>query len=52
MNMNNRQAPTQLHERIEFVDILRGFALIGVLLMNMNAFSGACIHDRADGERH
>lgn len=40
MNNINRQKPTQFHERIEFVDILRGFALIGVLFMNMNAYSG------------
>ncbi len=40
MNTTNHQNPTQSHERIEFVDILRGFALIGVLLMNMNAYSG------------
>ncbi|HDN05360.1 MAG TPA: hypothetical protein ENF27_05435, partial [Chloroflexi bacterium] len=40
MNIPNRQTPTQLHERIEFVDILRGFALIGVLVMNMSAYSG------------
>ena len=40
MNTTTPQSPTQSHERIEFVDILRGFALIGVLLMNMNAYSG------------
>ena len=40
MNEYNHQKPTQSGERIQFVDILRGFALIGVLLMNMNAFSG------------
>ncbi|MBC8264882.1 MAG: hypothetical protein H8E47_12250, partial [Anaerolineales bacterium] len=35
-----RAAPVQAKERIEFVDILRGFALLGVLLMNMYGFSG------------
>ena len=40
MNTINHPNPTQIHERIEFVDILRGFALIGVLFMNMNAYSG------------
>ena len=40
MTTHNHQNPTQSHERINFVDILRGFALIGVLLMNMNGFSG------------
>ena len=32
--------PVQEKERIEFVDILRGFALLGVLVANMAAFSG------------
>ena len=40
MTTHNHQKPTQSHERLNFVDILRGFALIGVLLMNMNAYSG------------
>ncbi len=40
MKAINHQTPTQLNDRIDFVDILRGFALIGVLLMNMNAYSG------------
>jgi len=35
-----RAAPVRGKERIEFVDILRGFALLGVLLMNMYGFSG------------
>ncbi len=35
-----RATPVQAKERIEFVDILRGFALLGVLLMNMYGFSG------------
>ena len=33
-------APVQLKERVEVVDVLRGFALIGVLLMNMVDFAG------------
>ncbi len=36
----SRAAPVRGKERIEFVDILRGFALLGVLLMNMYGFSG------------
>lgn len=36
----SRAAPVQAKERIEFVDILRGFALLGVLLMNMYGLSG------------
>jgi len=35
-----RATPVRGKERIEFVDILRGFALLGVLLINMYAFSG------------
>ncbi len=35
-----RATPVRGKERIEFVDILRGFALLGVLLMNMYGFSG------------
>ena len=40
MNFQAKPTPTPSDERIEFVDILRGFALFGVLAMNMNAFSG------------
>lgn len=40
MKTLNSSAPTQSHERIEIVDIMRGFALIGVLAMNMHAYSG------------
>ena len=32
--------PVKPHARLEFVDILRGFALIGVLAANMVSFSG------------
>jgi uncharacterized protein len=32
--------PVQLKERVEVVDVLRGFALIGVLMMNMTDFAG------------
>ncbi|MCB8943642.1 MAG: M20/M25/M40 family metallo-hydrolase [Ardenticatenaceae bacterium] len=32
--------PTKASERVEFVDILRGFALFGVLVANMAAYSG------------
>ena len=32
-------APVQQAERIQIVDILRGFALFGILLVNMAIFS-------------
>jgi len=32
--------PVQAKERIEFVDILRGFAVLGILVANMAGFSG------------
>ena len=32
-------APVQQAERIQIVDILRGFALFGILLVNMALFS-------------
>ena len=34
-------APVRPKERIEIVDVLRGFALIGVLMMNMGSFAGS-----------
>jgi uncharacterized protein len=33
-------APVRPHTRIQVVDILRGFAVLGILLMNMQAFAG------------
>jgi uncharacterized protein len=33
-------APVAAHERIEAMDVLRGFALLGILLMNIEAFVG------------
>lgn len=42
--MTNQQpttiTPTKLSERVEFVDILRGFAVFGILVANMAAYSG------------
>ncbi|MCC8537246.1 DUF418 domain-containing protein [Xanthomonas axonopodis pv. poinsettiicola] len=32
--------PTAAHERIAVLDVLRGFALLGILLMNIEAFVG------------
>jgi len=33
-------APVHPHQRIVAVDILRGFAVLGILLVNMLSFSG------------
>ncbi len=38
--LSKTAAPISAAERIQFVDILRGFALFGVLLMNIGGFSG------------
>jgi len=39
----NPLAPIAAGERIEALDVLRGFALIGILLMNMEAFAGPMV---------
>ena len=41
-----RAIPVQAKERIEFVDILRGFALFGVLAVNMTGFAGQSLDFR------
>ncbi|MFG0319093.1 MAG: DUF418 domain-containing protein [Planctomycetota bacterium JB042] len=48
-------APTREGERIASIDVVRGFALGGVLLMNMQAFAGifaAYMNPTADGGYH
>ena len=40
MAMTNKAIPVQTGERIQVVDVLRGFAILGILLMNMRSFSG------------
>lgn len=35
-----RAGPVQAKDRIEFVDILRGFAVLGILVANMASFAG------------
>ncbi|MDW8234903.1 MAG: DUF418 domain-containing protein, partial [Roseiflexaceae bacterium] len=37
--MSHTIAPTPTHERIDLLDILRGFALLGILIVNMGIFS-------------
>ncbi len=39
-NALHQTGPVKAKDRIDSVDILRGFALLGVLLMNIHAFSG------------
>jgi uncharacterized protein len=37
---------TRVRERISAIDVLRGFALLGILVLNINAFSGPeTVHD-------
>ncbi|MCI4569382.1 DUF418 domain-containing protein [Lysobacter sp. CFH 32150] len=38
--MHSELAPISARERIEVMDVLRGFALLGILLMNIEAFVG------------
>lgn len=40
MNTSNKIIPVQADERIQVIDVLRGFAIFGILLMNMRSFSG------------
>jgi uncharacterized protein len=35
----NQAAPISAHDRIEVLDVLRGFALLGILLVNMHFFA-------------
>ena len=38
--MSNAVGPVALKERIEILDVLRGFAVCGILIGNMQWFSG------------
>ncbi len=39
--MTNSLRPTQKQERLDLLDALRGFALCGILLANLEGFTGA-----------
>ncbi|MBT3337901.1 MAG: M20/M25/M40 family metallo-hydrolase [Anaerolineae bacterium] len=40
MNQTAKALPVQSKERIQIVDVLRGFAILGILLFNMRSFAG------------
>ncbi|MEN8171619.1 MAG: M28 family peptidase [Chloroflexota bacterium] len=40
MKSSTTPIPVQASERIQFVDVLRGFAIFGILLFNMGSFAG------------
>ena len=42
-DMDLKIAPVQTQERIEVLDVIRGFALLGVLIINMAFFSSMMI---------
>ena len=39
-DMQAKLAPVAVPERVEVMDVLRGFALLGILLMNIEGFVG------------
>ena len=43
--------PVQIHERIELLDIIRGFALLGILMANMAYFSTPAIYFELLGKK-
>ena len=46
--MTERRGPVQASDRIQTLDIVRGFALLGILIMNMPGFSTS-FYAEADG---
>ena len=40
MERNLSPVPVQANERIQVIDVLRGFAILGILLFNMRGFAG------------
>jgi uncharacterized protein len=47
--LNTQATPIRPNERIDVVDIIRGFALLGILLVNMAFFSSPIIYIQASG---
>src|SRR5690554_2487427 len=43
----NRPGPVQAGERMTAVDVVRGFALLGILIFNMSSFAGYSLDWRA-----
>lgn len=41
--MNDASQPTQSHERIQLLDTVRGFALFGIMFINMTWFTGFAV---------
>lgn len=41
--MNDASQPTQAHERIQLLDAVRGFALFGIMFVNMTWFTGFAV---------
>lgn len=48
---NDAPQPLPTGERLPVVDVLRGFALMGILIMNMPGFSYSGWHE-ADGSHY
>jgi uncharacterized protein len=47
MNMTTNYQPVQLKERVEILDLLRGFALLGILMVNMPLMNAPFVTEMA-----